>query len=541
MVIFNNLENRYGFRLLSLELVGNTLMGKSPLLYSFIEPDDKQTEIYTTVIIGSNGTGKSNLFRIIIELLKELYDLSLNKERSHNIDGKFRLKFSIEENIYEYGNFRKRSVESKLDDGFEIALRHNEKRSVFLLKNELQISFDEVKLPEAIVANSFMLTDKYPFFKMDTNEKGEKIEVFPNYKYLGIRNIAQNASTRAYVRKTVEFIVEQKDSEIFRKGLTKATNFLGLSEAIEIYYTTSNTFKFFKGDLTPEKLQNYFLDIEARYLKKETDPPYKLRQYLKIEEDKELVFEICNYCNGLVNNNRLKDMSPSTVKKLSYNIIDTSSFEQLKNDFRMIELLRQLGMLYPPEIQLHGNSEYSLQESSSGEYHFFSSMVGLLATVKENSLVFIDEPEISLHPNWQMKYFSFLRELFSDAIYATCHILVATHSHFLISDLKGNSSKIIGLKKEDGRIQIVDLPVNIDTYGWSAEEVLYSIFSVRTTRNFFLEYDLTKLVTLVNRNSVEYIEIRRIVEKISSLVLSENDPLNIIIEKAENYLVRNNA
>ena len=76
-------------------------------------------------------------------------------------------------------------------------------------------------------------------------------------------------------------------------------------------------------------------------------------------------------------------------------------------------------------------------------------MIGLLATIKPNSLVFIDEPEISLHPNWQMRYLSFLRELFSDEIFATSHILIATHSHFVISDLKGENSKIIGLKKDE--------------------------------------------------------------------------------------------
>jgi predicted ATPase len=137
----------------------------------------------------------------------------------------------------------------------------------------------------------------------------------------------------------------------------------------------------------------------------------------------------------------------SSLRKIVYNITDESSFQALKEESVMLEDLRQIGLLYAPDIFLKRDDAYSLQESSSGEYHFFSSMVALMATVKVNSLIFLDEPEISLHPNWQMKYISFLRSLFSDPNYNTSHILMATHSHFLISDLDGRDSKIIGIKK----------------------------------------------------------------------------------------------
>ena len=111
-------------------------------------------------------------------------------------------------------------------------------------------------------------------------------------------------------------------------------------------------------------------------------------------------------------------------------------------------------------------------------------MVGLMATVNPGSLVFIDEPEISLHPNWQMKYLSFIRELFSDPEYNTCHIIIATHSHFLISDLKGTSARIIGLRKNKNKIKTIDISHN--TYGWSAEQVLLDVFEVSTTRNYIV-------------------------------------------------------
>lgn len=527
-----------GFKLLSLDLRGNSLMGKSNLYYSFVDENDKQDFIYTTVIIGANGTGKSNLFRIIIELLKELNDLSRGKNRSYNVDGNFNLKFSVNGDIFEYANIISEG------ESFENKAEPEKGNPAFLLINGKKNDFEMAQLPLAIVANSIMLTDKFPFFRKEKNENGEPIEAFPRYKYLGVRNIPQSASTRAYVRRTVEFIVEQFEKRENNKtgfidALKRATDFLELDNSIDIFYYTSNNSKFFRGDLTPEGIDAYFEPIRERYPKSEDNPPFKLNQYLKIKEDRKLLQIICDYCNRLVNEDKLEKLhyKGSSIRKITYNLIEPELFERLNAEYPMLEHLRQLGMISSPEIQLKRAGGYSLQESSSGEYHFFSSIVGLMATVKPtNSLVLIDEPEISLHPNWQMKYLSFLRELFSHPEYSTCHILVATHSHFLISDLKGDSSKIIGLKRAGKEIEIIDLPKGIDTYGWSAEDVLYKIFGLRTTRNHYMEVDLRELLHSISEKKQNKSELQVIIKRLESVKLNNEDPLNLILTKAKEYI-----
>jgi predicted ATPase len=524
MEIKGEIQQYNGFKLISLELRDNTLLGKGDISYSFIDGNDNQKNVYSTIIIGANGTGKSNLFRIIIELFKELYDLSKGGHRSYYVDGRFNLKFSLHGNIFQYSNI---IDTEKLKD-----LTHlTGKNPAYLLKDEIKVEFVEVQLPIAIVANSIMLTDKFPVYNRE--------DVFPNYKYLGVRNRPQNASTRSYVRKTVEFIVQEHNSDAFRNGLAKATKFLGLDSAIEIFYYTSNTVKFFKADLTYEKLDNYFQEIKKEYPNPEDRAPYKLGQYLKLVEDKKLIEEICDFCNGLFKNNQLIKIDRSSAKKIEYNIIDDASFQQLKKDFSMLEHLRQLGMISAPEIQLKRASGYSLQESSSGEYHFFSSIVGLMATVKTHSLVLIDEPEVSLHPNWQMQYLSFIRELFSSKEYATSHILIATHSHFLISDLRSENSKIIGLKRENEKIEIVNLPENLNTYGWSAEHVLLDVFRVPSTRNIHVAEYIGEILKLI---AAEQPDKGLIQDKLQGLKnmninnLKSNDPLKTVVDKLLNKI-----
>lgn len=510
-------DKSQGFKLLSLELIDNPILGT--ISYTFVEEKDKQSNIYTTVIIGPNGTGKSILFRIVIELFRELYGIIEGHPRTYAVSGQFALKYALNGDIYSFTNIV----------GLALARRIHEKNSknyYYITKNGEVIADIKVPLPANIVANSIMLTDKYPLYPNDS--------VFPNYKYLGVRNNAQNASTRSYVRRTVDYIIAEKDSSAFRNGLEKITEFLGMRKSIEVYYTTINAPTFFNGEITIATFERYFDKLQEKYEESEY-PPQKLNNYLKLTKND--VNELCEFCNNLFHEQRLQRIKKgSSVRKISYNITDEDSFQQLKNQSEKLERLRQIGLLYSPEIYLSRYGNYSLQESSSGEYHFFSSMVALMATVKMNSLIFLDEPEISLHPNWQMNYVSFVRKLFSDPNYNTSHILIATHSHFLVSDLNGEDSKIIGLKRSSGKnhIKVVDLPKNMDTYGWSAEDVLYNVFDVLTIRNKYVANvigDILEELSVGSKNKTNVLDRDRL-ELLLHLNknLKDIDPLKKVVE-----------
>lgn len=72
-----------------------------------------------------------------------------------------------------------------------------------------------------------------------------------------------------------------------------------------------------------------------------------------------------------------------------------------------------------------------LDALSSGEQHELVLWYDLLFRVESNSLVLIDEPELSLHVVWQKK---FLPELLETAKTVPFDAIVATHSPFIIGD-----------------------------------------------------------------------------------------------------------
>jgi len=80
-----------------------------------------------------------------------------------------------------------------------------------------------------------------------------------------------------------------------------------------------------------------------------------------------------------------------------------------------------------------------LEALSSGEQHELVLHYDLLFRVKPNTLVLIDEPELSLHVAWQKRFLPDLLEIVATAQF---DVLIATHSPYIIGD---RSDLMIGL------------------------------------------------------------------------------------------------
>lgn len=495
---------------------------------NFCEKKDlNSNQIFFTTLIGPNGTGKSEILKEILWLFRSLHFRSQGK-KDFTRGYFFRLEFESKGQVVFYYNYE----EGKKN---MVALDKRGKRYP-----EPKVKFNNVViqdfpkdsfLPKSVIAQSIMLTDKFIVPRSDKER-----DDFKMYQYLGLRNRPQQASTRSYVRRTVELIVENVHTNRFKEGLLRMVKFLNLSEDIEIIYKTIHAAKFFNRHITIDVLRLYFDAIEIDYKQRGKQAPYKLNNFRTIDREKDLNL-LVDFINSLNPNNRLKRLKKgSSIKVLSYNLANKKDQALLKKEYEYLDDLRKIGLLSVPDVLVE-RSKVAIQDMSSGEFHFFSTMVGLLAAVKENSLILIDEPEISLHPNWQMKYLGFMRELFSDQSFRGSHFIIATHSHFLISDLDGDTGKIIGLNKESRNIKSMDFEPN--TYGWSAEQVLLDVFKVTTTRNYFVADKIGDILDLISNSELEDNE-TKIRNKVKELLelnihrLPKEDPLKEVIDKIIN-------
>ena len=126
----------------------------------------------------------------------------------------------------------------------------------------------------------------------------------------------------------------------------------------------------------------------------------------------------------------------------------------------------------------HGK-EMSLTQLSSGEKQIVFRGGFLLKNqkVSNGNLILIDEPEISLHPNWQLTIVSFFKKLFTNNDgEQTSQIIIATHSPFILHNANRIDDKVIVLKKESsGQIIVLDKP---EFYAWSSARLVQEAFNI---------------------------------------------------------------
>lgn len=115
---------------------------------------------------------------------------------------------------------------------------------------------------------------------------------------------------------------------------------------------------------------------------------------------------------------------------------------------------------------------------SSGEKQVIYRGSFLLKDVNatNGAFVFIDEPEISLHPNWQKKVMDYYKGIFSNNGEQTSQIFAVTHSPFIIHNDTRRNGKVIILSRDDkGNIFVKDKP---EYFKCNSIEVVQDAFQI---------------------------------------------------------------
>lgn len=142
--------------------------------------------------------------------------------------------------------------------------------------------------------------------------------------------------------------------------------------------------------------------------------------------------------------------------------------------------------------------EMSIDKLSSGEKQIVFRGGFLLKDKRsiKGAYVLIDEPEISLHPKWQLEILPFIKKLFTNEEgVQTSQIIVATHSPFIIHNSNRNNDKVIVIQKNnDGFIEVANKP---EYYSWQAKEIVKEAFNIN------LNFEPDKMVVFVEGETDE--------------------------------------
>lgn len=449
---------------------------------SFYEPEN--FPLYS-ILIGTNGAGKSSL-------LKELVDFFIDLHACVNESGV---------RLSSVNKSRLKGVRYHID-GVECEVIRLGKSYFAKINGYLRVLKD-LRLP-TIVACHFGAFDKFPTQKVNGSVQ-TKYDV-PYYKYVGAHVNGSLISSSAIAFRLLFALNEQMDNRQ-RHNICSILDFIGYDHRISLSYSLVMKSKK-NGDAKDFISQRVDKDREYCNLSQQekNEKTIQLYNYYKTKSSSSKIW--CDYSINFDNDSTSKD-----------------SFEELQYIYK----LKQYDLVNSANVIFHKQGcDITSDDMSSGEFAMLSTVLSISAAANDpHTLVLLDEPELSLHPNWQMTLIDNLDRALANQV---CHMIIATHSHMLVSDLPMKRSSVIQLEKDEkGNLNAT--AISECTYGWSAEEVLLKVFKTATDRNRYFGERIGRLLENMGNNSIKPREVADELKELQEISkhLSDIDPMKTIL------------
>lgn len=197
--------------------------------------------------------------------------------------------------------------------------------------------------------------------------------------------------------------------------------------------------------------------------------------------------------------------------------------DSLSAILRSFLTLTRLGFLQIENFFIHFNDDSSLNsvingqeklvditDASSGQQQLLSSLFGIAAEIEDNALILIDEPELSLHPEWQSTYIDSLKAIISSR--KGCEILIATHSALL-----AQRARELGIEIIDYNFEKFNSALNgALTSDASVDQILLENFRVPVRDSAYVAHLLLSLVMRAERGE-NVLSIFQLLESLKNL------------------------
>ena len=266
-----------------------------------------------------------------------------------------------------------------------------------------------------------------------------------------------------------------------------------------IYVPANNSFEEVETETTTLSIEYEFINtINSNVIRDIPSYIATRRNYLAtIEEDltmKEITNKVINEINGI--------------------------FDILELDVKLKGFSKDEKTM--PIFENSAGEEFDINDLSSGEKQLFLRTLSMKMLEPNNSIILIDEPELSLHPKWQQRIIEVYKKIGENN-----QIIVATHSPHILGSVS-NENIFILYKNENGKIEAKTGDELYSSYGQPVDRVLKDIMGLKSVRTPKIDRDIQELRKLVDEDKYNTEEFKEKYNNLLEILGSTDEDLFLI-------------
>ena len=269
-----------------------------------------------------------------------------------------------------------------------------------------------------------------------------------------------------------------------------------------------NTFHYEKSDnntsLQNQTINNFESLAKIIYVPAENN-------FEKVKTDTTTLLRISQFIN-IINSNVIKDIPSYIATRRNYlaTIEEDLTMKEITN--KVVNEINSIFSILELDVKLKGFSkdektmpifensageEFDINDLSSGEKQLFLRTLSIKILEPKNSIILIDEPELSLHPKWQQRIIEVYKKIGENN-----QIIIATHSPHILGSVS-NENIFILYRDEKGKIEAKTGDELYSSYGQPVDRVLKDIMGLESIRTPKIDKDLEELRKLVDEDKYE--------------------------------------
>ena len=221
-----------------------------------------------------------------------------------------------------------------------------------------------------------------------------------------------------------------------------------------------------------------------------------------------------NYLATIEEDLTMKEITNKVVKEIN------RIFSVLKLDVKLKGFSKDEKTM--PIFENSAGEEFDINDLSSGEKQLFLRTLSIKMLEPKNSIILIDEPELSLHPKWQQRIIEVYKKIGENN-----QIIIATHSPHILGSVSSENIFIL-YRDENGKIEAKTGDELYSSYGQPVDRVLKDIMGLESVRTPKIEKDLEELRKLVDEDKYDTKEFKEKYNELLEILGNTDEDLFLI-------------